>query len=301
MIWEFPLALVSFLFHGLVKTFMRAVLVLHDSRNKREAQKWIVLSKDDMLARPGALPLIMTTAPRWNTHAILATLSPVLVNNYVEIETAAAERSAGSWTIVVGTYPEHRTVTSVGSLSSGLTSAKTRIDLPSGKYWFALRYYEWHAKVELPAVDADGRRVAATQPVSVTTNDFYVDLHKHSGLFNLALHYYVFVLLRYRTSFPESFVKREFLPVGNPETEFIFGALRKGEELRGHIAPQALGGWSVLLTVYNRASFPIRSDDLKTSELKFTAPADCMYLFRVNRKARGEAVFEKDWIQLQIK
>jgi len=300
ILWEFPLGLASFLFHGLIKSFMRVVLILHDARSGKEAEKWIVLSQDDMLARPGALPLIMTTAPRWNTHAILATLSPVAVNRFLEIETAAADRSAASWTIVICTYAGRQTVTSIGSLSPSLANGKARIDLPPGKYWLGLRYYERRGEVELPAVSADSQPLAAAQAISAGTNDFYRDLFKRSGFFYLALHYYVFVLLRYRSFFPESFVKREFLPMGNPETQFFFGALRRNEQLLVSVEPQAFADWNVLVTVFNLASFPIQSEHLRTPEFRITAPAGCTYLFRINRKSDRAKTFPKDWLRLQV-
>jgi len=300
ILWEFPLALASFLFHGLIKNFMRVVLMLHDARSGKEAEKWIVLSQDDMLARPGALPLIMTTAPRWNTHAILATLSPIAVSKFVEIETSSADRSAASWTIVVCTYAGRQTVTSIGSLSPVPANGKARIELVAGKYWLGLRYYERRGEVELPAVSADGQLVAAAQSIFIGTNDFYRDLFKRSSFFYLALHYYVFVLLRYRSFFPENFVRREFLPMGNPETQFVFGALRRNEQLLIRVEPQAFADWNVLLTVYNLASFPIQSEHLRTPEFRVIAAADCAYLFRVNRRSDREKNFPNDWLRLQV-
>lgn len=300
ILWEFPLALGSFLFHRTVKTFMRVALMVHDSRNNKAAEAWIVLSKDDMLARPAVLPLIMTTAPRWNTHAILATLSPVRVHEFIEIDAASANRSAGYWTIVVCTYTGRETVTSVGSLSDATPDGKIRVDLKPGLYWLGLRYYEWRTVVELPAVSADAVRVAPTQSIPAGANDFYRDLANRSSGFYLALHFYVYVLLRHRSLFPEKFVKREFLPMGNPETQFFWGALRKGEELRGRIAPQALANWNLLLTIYSRASFPIQSERLIASEFAVPASVHCTYLLRVNRKTRQDEVFPGDWLQLTV-
>jgi hypothetical protein len=303
MIWELPLAFVSFFFNRLVKNVMRAGLMIHDARNKRsgKAQDWIVLSLDDMLARPGALPLIMTTAPRWNTHAVLATLSPLRVYESIEIDTQAADRSADSWTIVVCTHPGRRTVTSIGSRSSPFADGKATVRLQPGIYWLGLRYYELQREAQLPAVDTDGRPVTSGRRISGETNSFYRDLHTRSNLFYLGLHYYVFVVLRHPVLFSEAFTRRELLPLGNPETEFLWGALRKGEELHGHLALQALADWNVFLTVYSQASFPIHSEQVRTPGLRFAAPMHCIYLFRLNRKAAGEMAFPKDWLRLQTR
>ncbi len=303
LIGQLFLAAVSFLFHRLMKYIMQAGLLLRDAvhavAGPSKNQQWIVLSNEDMLARPGALPLIMTTAPRWNTHAILATLSPLVVRHTLEIDTLAADRSAGSWTIVICTYAGRRTLTSIGSHSSHSTGGRAQIHLKPGKYWLGLRYYAWRSEVQLPAVGTDGKSVTAGRKISPETNSFYRDLHTRSNLFYLALHYYVFVLLSYPGLFSERFIRRELLPMGNPETEFLWGVLRKGESLQVQLSPESLPGWNVLLTVYSQASFPIHSEHVRDSEVRFLAPASCIYLFRVNRKNPGEKVFPRDWLRLQ--
>jgi hypothetical protein len=299
---ELPLALCSFLFNRLMKNIMRAALMIRDAflAGRGKAQDWIVLSEDDMLAKPGALPLIMTTAPRWNTHAILATLSPVAVREFIEIHTESANSSAAFWTIVVCTYAGRRTITSIGSHTSTLADGKETVRLEPGTYWLGLRYYEWGSDVRLPAVSADGNPVTAGRQISPETNAFYRHLHKRSNIFYLALHYYLYVVLSYPALFPEAFTRRELLPLGNPETEFFWGTLRRGDELRVTLAPQALNSWNLLLSVYSQASFPIHSEHMRTADLKFTAPAGCIYLFRANRKISGEQPFPREWLQLMV-
>ncbi len=296
ILFELPLALASFVFYRVMKNIMRAGLMLRDIAISKSGKShdWVVLSADDMLARPGALPLIMTMAPRWNTHAILATLSPLPVREFIEIDTETANRSAAYWTIVVCTYAGRKTITSVSTNGNG------RIPLPPHTYWLGLRYYEGRAEMRLPAIYADGRRVSSGRALAPDTNAFYRDLNKRSGLFYRALHYYVFVLVRHPRLFPESFIRRELLPLGNPETEFQWGALRKGEELRGDVEPGAFRGWNILLTVYGIDSFPIHSEQIRTHEFRFRAHANCIYLFRINRKATGDEPFPCDWLHLRV-
>lgn len=301
ILWQLPLAFASFIFHRVVKFAMRGLIKLHDARNRGEARKWLLLA--DLVARPAAMPVIMTTGPRWNTHAIIATLSPVSVNKTLEIDVASAERSARSWTIVVCTYPEQRTVTSVGTLASPFPNGTAQLQLAPGKYWLGLRYYEWKDDVELPAVRADGRTVSESLAVPADANGFYRDLQKkNSNLFYVALHYYVFVLLRYRIWFPQKFVEREFLPLGNPETNFYFGALRQGERLNISFAPRLSDGWNVLLTLYDTGSFPIASEHIRKSGYEIAADrGDCTYLVRVHRVSAPAEPFDRKWLNVTVK
>src|SRR5262249_5270755 len=148
-----------------------------------------------------------------------------------------------------------KTVSSIGS-SSPFPAGRARLHLDPGRYQLGLRYYDWRHDAELPSVSADGRDIANCVPVPSEVNEFYRTIGRHANLYYKALHYYAFILLGYRRWFPASFVEREFLPMGNPETEFYFAALRQSERLQLKIAPEALEGWDVLLTLYDKASFP---------------------------------------------
>jgi hypothetical protein len=48
----------------------------------------------------------------------------------------------------------------------------------------------------------------------------------------LAMHQYVYPMLVLRRHLPAAFVHAEFLPVGNPETRYVYGACRAGHRLR---------------------------------------------------------------------
>jgi hypothetical protein len=298
--WEMPLALASFLFYKAVRAVMRRLLRIQEARSNQENRGWQFLSRD-FLARPGILPLVMARGPRWNTHAVIGMLASGMVQKAIEIDADAANRSAGSWTIVVATHPGQKTVTSVGSLSPSFPAAKARLELPSGKYWLSLRYYHWRRDGVLPAVKVDGRDVAKPVPIPSDANDFYRDLRSRSNFYYGALHYYVFVLLRYRRWFPASFVEREFLPVGNPDTEFYFEALRRGDRLELRVAPEALADWDVFVTSYDRASFPTESEQVTAPRHEIAArEGDRMCLIRVQRRIPGPKEYRREWVQTAL-
>src|SRR5205823_3634281 len=142
LIVQVPFALLSFLLFKVVQWIMRRLANLHYRRRKEQAFRWHPLSAETM-RNPLALPLLMTSAPRWNPHAIIATLGPLPVQNTLSIDVAAAWRSEASWSIVVYTFPGFRTVTSLDSLDSPADAPTQTLTLKPGRYWIGLRYYRW--------------------------------------------------------------------------------------------------------------------------------------------------------------
>ncbi|HEY9888905.1 MAG TPA: DUF6208 family protein, partial [Candidatus Obscuribacterales bacterium] len=88
-------------------------------------------------------------------------------------------------------------------------------------------------------------------------NAFYRDLIQRQGWLHICLNGYVYPLLRYRRWLPPRWVRDVFLPVPNPETQFYYGALRRGEQLHVQLAPHLLDTHEVLLSLDNRFCFPL--------------------------------------------
>ena len=74
--------------------------------------------------------------------------------------------------------------------------------------------------------------VAKPSIVPTDINGFDRGLRQRSNLMYIAVQYSVVVWLRYRQWFLTWLAKREFLRVGNSESKFDFGALRKEERLQ---------------------------------------------------------------------
>src|SRR5271157_580741 len=249
ILWELGLALLSFIFFKSVKFLIRRLLSIYYLVAKKQALQWKVASAK-LLKKPGALPMIMTMGPRWNTHAIIGNVGPIAVKRSLTVDVAAAERSAQAWTLVVTTFPGNETVTSLSSLDAPFRGPTAEIPLRPAKYWIALRYFKWAESVELPALAVDGVEVIHSTHVPSDLDGFYrTCLAGKSNLFYLCLNYYVFVLLRYRRFFPSAFVEREFLPMANPETHFYFGALQAGERLSMQLDRSLLTSYDVYLTI----------------------------------------------------
>jgi len=246
------LGALSFAFYRVNRFLLRGLQRLNARATAKKKPEWRVLS-GELLKRPLALPIVMTTGPRWNPHALIASAGPFSVKRELRIDARTADSSAQSWTVVANAFPASGSVASLGSASG----TSDRLELPPGLYTLVLRYYEWNATARLPAIEVDGTEAVAAAAIPPAVNDFYNDLKGVTGLYYLWLHYYVSVMLRHEKQLGASFVRSEFLPAGNPETEFFYGAMKPGERLDLKPLAARLRDSRVYATLYNRASFPL--------------------------------------------
>jgi hypothetical protein len=282
---ETPFSLASFIFYRGMRFVMRRLIVFNSRFNRRRAHQWHVLSAES-LSMTLALPAVMTSGPRWNPHAIIAGAGPFSVKHSVSVDVEPIPASAKSWTLVFYTFPHQRTAAHVGALQAPFFERWHSVTLPPGKYSIALRYYHWSETITLPEIRADGELVIPSRSISAGNNDFYRDLQKRRSRFYLWLHYYVYGLLRGTAPIPGVSTEREFLPMGNPETEFRYGALERGEAIRFHLTPAFLATHDIYFTLYTRDSFPARWYQIQESgHLTEPAREDGFYLVRIQPRS----------------
>jgi hypothetical protein len=248
-----PLACGSFAFFHAVKWLLNRLRRARD-RNQ-ESLDWRTIS--EVLGQPLALPYIMVTGPRWNPHALISSVGPFQVKHGLRIRADTAHRSAQMWTLVIYRASDSDTVASIDSNSVAPDDVWREQTLPPGRYSGILRYYEWSTDPRLPEIEIDSSRRIPERSVPPNENDYLGRLRNKNGFFYACLHYYMLEILRLRRYLPESFVRREYLPVGNPETVFLYGDLRRGQciEITSiHGIPE---GHRLYLTIYNRSSFPV--------------------------------------------
>jgi len=296
-LWEIPLSLCSWLYFHVMKFLLGRLYTFALTRMTVEAQEWKTFSRET-ISRPFVLPIIATKGPRWNTHAILLTAGPIEVEETLSFDVSTA--AASSWSIVIYANPGFETVTSIESFNVATGVQWHDLKLRPGLYSINTRYFGPSEQAMAPAVRADGEDVIASSRVAADSNEFYGDLRNRDSRFYRALHYYVFHMLRFRRFLPESFVRREFLPVGDPGTIFRYGLIRAGDCLGVESRAELLANYDVYLTVYNRSSFPVASEAIR-EPLKTTDPAagDGFYLFRIRRKARIDAEYREGWLSVR--
>jgi hypothetical protein len=292
-----PLACLSFAFFCATRAVLVRLVDWHFRGRPAEARRWRILSAES-LQRPLALPIVMTTAPRWNTHAIVATVGPLQVRDAIEIQVTPARRSAASWSIVVYTFPGHATVCSVGSTDDH-AQGRVRLPLPPGRYLLGVRYYRWRDDVELPAVFVDGDATVEPAKVPADVNTFLHQLRARRSLLHRWLHYHVRTLLRLRDWVPEPFLQRRFLPVGNPDTRFVYDAVERGAPLRVRIDPVILQHHDVYFTLYDRWSLPVMWCELDAPERTLPpAEEDGFYVLRVHQRVGGAAPYTAPQVEV---
>jgi hypothetical protein len=279
---------------------VRAITRRHLARHADQATRWRVLSAASLI-RPMTLPVVMTSAPRWNTHAIVANVGPLRVTRSLAIHRSVADTSAASWTIVAYAYPGHRTVARLGSADGRGDDAWQDLPLDPGRYSLILRYYHWRDDVRMPAVKIDGEEIVGEIAVPTDVNAFYADLWKRRRLLYRLLHSYVFTLVRLRKWLPASFVRGELLPVGNPDTEFYYDVVWPGARCRVSADPEVLLRHDVFYTLYGRDSFPLAWEHITEAEHTTAAAREKgVVLLRVQGKRGEQPAFDRDRVRIRV-
>lgn len=282
LIWQLPLAILSLLFFKTARCLLRGLVNLHYRLHPDEACRWRTFSAEN-LKKPFALPYLMTNAPRLNLHAIAAGVGPLPVTHSLSVDVSAANRSARSWSLVVYAVSGAQTVTSISPMNSQSESDWHTLNLAPGTYAIVLRFYHWSQAVACPAVRVDGRDAVAPLAIPADVTEFYHDLPRKSSTLYFCFHYHIYLLLRYRAWLPPAFVERQFLPVGNPDTQFHYGVLEPDERLTITVDQALLDSHDVFLSFYDRSSFPIQWSQIDS--VRTTTPpcnCQCMYLIRVH-------------------
>ncbi len=284
---EAALAPLSFVGYRAARSVVQRLVRRHDRTHPAQASVWRMLDAEAL--KPLNLLALMTSAPRWNTHALIALAGPLPVRSTVHVHAATAARSAPSWTVVVHAEPSHRIVASLGPAGDTDADGWQALELPPGNYRLALRYYQWFPAAELPAIEVDGSPTVAPLAVPDDANSFYQALAGRKGLLYLGMHSYVCTLLRYRRWFPRSFVEREYLPAGNPRTAFRYGFVPAGSQMDIELDPALLQTSDVYFTAYNRASFPVAWYPLtETAHRTRVFAEDGTYLIRIHARPACE-------------
>jgi len=282
-VYEVPLALASYGLFRATRLLLQMLSRLHQARHPGQARAWQLFDAK-FLARPGALPVLLTTAPRWNPHATIATLGPIQINREISFEADTARAACPSWFFVLYSHPNRRTLACVSSLDT-TSSGWLSIRVPSsGRYLLAARYYGLQADARFPAVRIDGQPLTDGAPAPRDTNRFYEALHRRACPFYYCLAYHCWPML-HSSRLPRPFVERTFLPVGNPETEFRYGTIERGQRVDCRMNASHFETWNLFVTIYSRHSLPVLWYQVSPGQQGpgTPSPVQGFYLIRLQR------------------
>ena len=255
LLWEIPLAFLSLIFNKVMKFVIGNLFTVYLAINTKKASQWRVMSQK-MIDAPLVLPVLMTKGPRWNTHAVIGTLGPFAVRESIEIDLNTANNSARSWIAVVYSFPGYKTVTSIESEQISDGDWHT-VKLAPGKYSLGVRYYNRTATISYPQIKVDDHLFVDAYAVPSNVNDYYHSLIDAKNWFFSSLHYYIFTILKLRDYLPDSFVRREYLPMGAPATHFAYNYLESQQALKITVASAIIEQFDVYFTLYDRSSLPL--------------------------------------------
>eukprot|EP00967_Tisochrysis_lutea_P000091 scaffold134_cov29-Tisochrysis_lutea.AAC.2 len=289
---EIPLSLSSYLLYVVYRAFL---LSIRDGTLAREPCFGWTDSLYASLVAPGerkfgAVSAAIAFGPRWNTHTNVHTLRVEMpASGEAVFEVENLRQSGFSWQIVV--YDERQTTLATLSVAQQgpewlqlHVHARRVAHLLIRPYVFGDR-----TSVVLPRVRLNGEDVAGCVQFSRERLHFNHQLREYEYAHFWALQWHVYPLLCCSSWLPPKLVRRVYLPVGNPETQWLYGPVHEGYALCFVVDERVLSEHLVFCTVYDRASFPVQpciSIEASTRTLE-VCEADGFWATRVVRKDGG--------------
>lgn len=293
--YELPLGLTSFALFNLLHKVVRRIGCSAYRKKPALFSRWNILC-GEVLDQPHQLSRYIVIAPRWNPHAAVASAGPFPVTKEITLEISDAISGVGYWFFGAYPFPKFGSANYVSSLTKADSNGRISLQLEKGDYYLACRYYGLPEQVRYPAIWVDGKEIIPTTQASNNMNDFYPTLPQRGKPLYRAAHYHAYVMLKYSGLFSAAFVKKHLLPVGNEDTVYLYGTVKKGAVLCIRFPQTVLNDHHIYCTCYNTASLPVFISNVETPEF-LSDPLICnsMYLIRVmRRKSNSDAeVLEK--------
>ena len=206
----------------------------------------------------------LSFGPRWNTHTNvhswdLGFRQPCKLS--LEIENV---RLPGfSWQVVC--YGNMDTLASQGVAPNGVQWLTVPLNKGKGdkrtlRITLMIRLYMFDGceEARLPRIKLNGKLLKNYGEVDFTISklQFNRELRAKQKFHHLAMQWHVMPMLRARKLLPVAMVRDVYLPVGNPETQWLYGIIFEKYALRVNVVPFLLHDHLVFVTVYSRASIP---------------------------------------------
>ncbi len=292
-LWEIPLALLSFASFKVYKFTIYYLWLFFTKYISRERNEWQFLDQKQ-IDKKLTIPALLAMAPRWNTNCIASKSGNFLVEKELTLSIEQLNDTAEIWTLVVYGFPSAKTLTQLSSKGPSGASSEFNWSIADGvatlkvaqpqHVTLSARLYKIknNSKTQLPQVTADGREVLKPIPVSRDTNRFFETFMEREKPIYTVFHYYTYVLLKFKDMLPQNFVRWEYLPVGNPDTYFIYGSMEQSQRLTFNIPELIKEKCAIYYNYYTLSSFPITYGEIThTTQITESAQRRGTYLVRV--------------------
>ena len=283
---SFILGCFSYVFYKLVvrsTRHTREAAFWHQGKEKQTSNenltwqplsRWLSNGKDNSFA-------MMMMGPRWNCNATLAISDMFYVAESIDIDMVQANSSAKFWTAVVYDM-NFKTITHLGSSEIEAHASTGKLSLTPGHYFIAIRYYETTAQSVFPEVKVDNISVLTalnSEKERIQYEQYLKMLSSYRSWLFLAMHYHAYAFLKNRHWLNAQWVNKTYLPVGNPETTFTYGTIKKGQRLQ--VSAVEYPQKRTYISIYNKASLPVYWSEL--SELQETPPSSVSGTFAIRQ------------------
>ena len=303
---ELPLCVLSYLFcRAVTQCFLSSYFLYYQTSHRAGVRMDVPTTQwqDRLYERLGGSKfdavqyfVMLLLGPRWNTHTnphslivrTLVRISDIKVENLVE--------DGFSWQVVAyGNALGRETLGRCGPKRGTADKTVTlRVETQAphdSDFGLSLRGYLFNGRTSapLPRVWLDGALLTTeSKLIRADQMDFNRILRARQQLVHLALQFYVFPLLCFRRFFSEAFVRANYLPVPNPDTQWLYGPVFKGYALRFEFTATVLADHLVFCTVYSRGSMPVdRLHDIRDGDEIEPADEDGFWALRCVRKDGG--------------
>lgn len=268
----------------------------HIVSKSSKAAEWKLFS--EKFSVPGSLMYVMLNAPRWNTHAIIATAGILKVKDILTFTgLIRLNEHCQSWTLVIYTQPDNKTFRSISE--QDIVGDELIEELPAGNYSIGLRLYNAHIPISLPAISVDNKERVLTRQLDTKPLLYPDKIFNKRGTLYYIIHQYVYLLMCNKIPETDAYVRKEYLPVGNPETLFKYGVIPKRKSIQIHLEQDMLKNCLVYLTVYNLCSFPVLSEQLLTEKYSSQVfPHAGTYLIRIVSLTNTKALADQKRIHV---
>ena len=303
---ELPLCVLSYMYYCAMQ---RALLPIGAKMRINLAKDKWTDSLYEKLANgkmdPKTLVGALLFGPRWNTHTNVNALAIMPKGRKTVLTVENIKTPGFSWQIVAyGNHMNRETIAKCGKLAGGGDTfefpVETAAPYPTQfSLYIRLYLFDGVKEVTLPKIWMDGE-LLNPEPTTFSKDKlaFNYELRAQEKKHHLALHYYMYTVLCFRRFFTEYFVRWQYLPVGNPETQWLYGPVFMDYALNFKIDKTILEDHLVFCSVYSRASMPtLPCNELLETETTLAAcEEDGFWAMRCVRKDGGttsEAVLEK--------